>query len=62
MDTKRTLLRSSIVLYFIIAFEVLIMISPFAGFFYSVFNPVLLKLAASGPLDLTYGLRARRRN
>jgi protein-S-isoprenylcysteine O-methyltransferase Ste14 len=47
VDTKRTLLRSSIVLYFIIAFEVLIMISPFAGFFYSVFNPILLKIAAS---------------
>jgi protein-S-isoprenylcysteine O-methyltransferase Ste14 len=46
MDTRKALLRSSIVLYFIIAFEVLIMISPFAGFFYSVFNPVLLKLAA----------------
>jgi protein-S-isoprenylcysteine O-methyltransferase Ste14 len=46
MDTKKTLLRSVIVLYFIIAFEVLIMISPFAGFFYAVFNPVLLKLAA----------------
>jgi protein-S-isoprenylcysteine O-methyltransferase Ste14 len=46
MDTKKALLRSSIVLYFIIAFEVLIMISPFAGLFYSVFNPVLLKLAA----------------
>ncbi len=45
MSTKRMLLRSSIVLYFIIAFEVLIMISPFAGLFYSVFNPVLLKLA-----------------
>jgi protein-S-isoprenylcysteine O-methyltransferase Ste14 len=40
------LLRSSIVLYFIIAFEVLIMISPFAGLFYSVFNPVLLELAS----------------
>jgi hypothetical protein len=40
------LLRSTIVLYFIIAFEVLIMISPFAGLFYSVFNPMLLKLAA----------------
>ncbi|HWR72813.1 MAG TPA: isoprenylcysteine carboxylmethyltransferase family protein [Nitrospirota bacterium] len=49
MNTKKTLLRSSIVLYFIIAFEVLIMISPFAGLFYSVFNPVLLKLAASSP-------------
>jgi protein-S-isoprenylcysteine O-methyltransferase Ste14 len=47
MNTTKALLRSSIVLYFIIAFEVLIMISPFAGFFYSVFNPVLLKLAAS---------------
>jgi protein-S-isoprenylcysteine O-methyltransferase Ste14 len=46
MDTKKALLRSSIVLYFIIAFEVLIMISPFAGFFYSVFNPMLLKLTA----------------
>jgi len=46
MNTKNALLRSSIVLYFMIAFEVLIMISPFAGFFYSVFNPVLLKLAA----------------
>jgi protein-S-isoprenylcysteine O-methyltransferase Ste14 len=45
VNTKKTLLRSAIVLYFIIAFEVLIMISPFAGFFYSVFNPVLLKLA-----------------
>jgi protein-S-isoprenylcysteine O-methyltransferase Ste14 len=47
MNTKKALLRSSIVLYFIIAFEVLIMISPFAGFFYSIFNPILLKLAAS---------------
>lgn len=45
MNTKKTLLRSAIVLYFVIAFEVLIMISPFAGFFYSIFNPVLLKLA-----------------
>jgi len=46
LNTKNALLRSSIVLYFMIAFEVLIMISPFAGFFYSVYNPVLLKLAA----------------
>ena len=46
VNTKKTFLRSAIVLYFIIAFEVLIMISPFAGFFYSVFNPVLLKVAA----------------
>jgi len=46
MQTKKLLLRSSLVLYFVIAFEVLIMISPFAGLFYSVFNPVLLKLAS----------------
>jgi len=46
VNTKKTLLRSAVVLYFVIAFEVLIMISPFAGFFYTVFNPVLLKLAA----------------
>jgi protein-S-isoprenylcysteine O-methyltransferase Ste14 len=36
-----------ILLYFIIAFEVLIMISPFAAFFYAAFNPVLLSLARS---------------
>jgi protein-S-isoprenylcysteine O-methyltransferase Ste14 len=47
MQTKKLLLKSSLVLYFVIAFEVLIMISPFAGFFYSVFNPVLLKLASN---------------
>ncbi len=47
MNTSKTLLRSAVVLYFVIAFEVLIMISPFAGFFYSVFNPVLLKLAGN---------------
>jgi protein-S-isoprenylcysteine O-methyltransferase Ste14 len=46
MNTRITLLWSTLFLYFVIAFEVLIMISPFAGFFYSVFNPVLLKLAA----------------
>jgi len=32
--------RSSIIVFFIIAFEVMIMISPFAFFFYSVFNPI----------------------
>lgn len=31
--------------YFVVAFEILIMISPFAAFFYSVFNPVLLGLS-----------------
>lgn len=46
MNTRKTLLNSALVLYFVIAFEVLIMISPFAGFFYSLFNPVLLRFAA----------------
>jgi protein-S-isoprenylcysteine O-methyltransferase Ste14 len=45
MNKVRAVFRSAIVLYFIIAFEVLIMISPFAGFFYSVFNPFLLETA-----------------
>jgi len=35
-----------IVLYFVICLEILIMISPFAGFFYSVFNPFLVRLTA----------------
>jgi len=34
-----------ILVYFVIAFEFMIMISPFAMFFYSVFNPVLLFLS-----------------
>ena len=33
--------RGSIIVFFIMAFEVMIMISPFAFFFYSVFNPLL---------------------
>ena len=45
MNTQKTLLTSALALYFVIVLEVLIMISPFAGFFYSVFNPILLKLA-----------------
>jgi protein-S-isoprenylcysteine O-methyltransferase Ste14 len=45
VNTRKTLLGSALVLYFVIALEVLIMISPFAGFFYSVFNPILLNLA-----------------
>jgi len=32
--------RISIVVFFIMAFEIMIMISPFAFFFYSVFNPI----------------------
>jgi protein-S-isoprenylcysteine O-methyltransferase Ste14 len=39
--------NSAIVLYFIIGLEILIMISPAAGFFYAAFNPVLLSLALS---------------
>lgn len=42
---RRAVLGSAIVLYFLIAFEILIMISPFAGLFYSVFTPFLLDLA-----------------
>jgi protein-S-isoprenylcysteine O-methyltransferase Ste14 len=37
---KRILARGGIIVFFIMAFEVMIMISPFAFFFYSVFNPV----------------------
>jgi len=45
LNAKKTVLSSAVVLYFIIGLEILIMISPFAGFFYSVFNPFLLELA-----------------
>lgn len=46
MNTKKTALASIVLLYFVICLEILIMISPFAGFFYSAFNPFLLKLTA----------------
>jgi protein-S-isoprenylcysteine O-methyltransferase Ste14 len=42
MNKSKALFHSAIVLYFIIALEFLIMISPFAGLFYSVFNPLLV--------------------
>jgi protein-S-isoprenylcysteine O-methyltransferase Ste14 len=42
---SRGLFGGVIVLYFIIALEVLFMISPFAAFFYTAFNPVLLFFA-----------------
>ena len=42
---RKTYLNSAIVLYFVVCFEILIMISPFAGFFYSAFSPFLLGLA-----------------
>jgi protein-S-isoprenylcysteine O-methyltransferase Ste14 len=45
MNKKSTVLIGAIVFYFIIGLEVLIMISPFAGFFYSVFNPFLLEIS-----------------
>jgi protein-S-isoprenylcysteine O-methyltransferase Ste14 len=44
---RRLTADSAIVLSFIVAFEILIMISPFAGFFYAVFNPFLLALNQS---------------
>jgi protein-S-isoprenylcysteine O-methyltransferase Ste14 len=44
MGKGKAFLNSAIVLYFVICFEILIMISPFAGFFYSAFNPLLLGL------------------
>ncbi len=46
MNKTRALGNSVIALYFIIGLEIMIMISPFAGFFYSAFNPFLLGLAA----------------
>lgn len=46
MNKTKMIFNTVIVLYFIIGLEVLIMISPFAGFFYSVFNPVLLTLSS----------------
>jgi protein-S-isoprenylcysteine O-methyltransferase Ste14 len=44
---KRFAASSAIFLSFIVAFEIAIMISPFAFFFYSVFNPFLLALNQS---------------
>ncbi len=38
---RRIAARGGIIIFFIMAFEVTIMISPFAFFFYSVFNPIL---------------------
>jgi protein-S-isoprenylcysteine O-methyltransferase Ste14 len=45
MNKTKAIGNSAIVLYFIIGLEIMIMISPFAGFFYSVFNPFLLETA-----------------
>ena len=38
--SKNIITRGGIIVFFIMAFEVMIMISPFAFFFYSVFNPI----------------------
>lgn len=37
---RRIVARGGIIIFFVMAFEVMIMISPFAFFFYSVFNPI----------------------
>ncbi|MEJ2656649.1 MAG: isoprenylcysteine carboxylmethyltransferase family protein [Desulfobacterales bacterium] len=37
---KRLVARGGIIVFFIMAFEVMIMISPFAFFYYSVFSPI----------------------
>ena len=44
---KKIAARGGIIAFFIIAFEVMIMISPFAFFFYSVFNPIFAWLDQS---------------
>jgi protein-S-isoprenylcysteine O-methyltransferase Ste14 len=44
---KRFAWMTAIFLSFIVAFEIVIMISPFAFFFYAVFNPLLLALNQS---------------
>lgn len=44
---NRVTARGAIVLSFVVAFEIVIMISPFAFFFYAVFNPFLLALNQS---------------
>ena len=45
MNKNKAVMSSAIVLYFVICLEILIMISPFAGLFYTVFNPFLLETA-----------------
>jgi protein-S-isoprenylcysteine O-methyltransferase Ste14 len=46
MNKNKAILSGAIVFYFVIGLEVLIMISPFAGFFYSIFNPFLLEISS----------------
>ncbi|HEX7512402.1 MAG TPA: methyltransferase, partial [Candidatus Methylomirabilis sp.] len=47
MAQSRAVWQSVIILYFLIGLEIVIMISPAAGFFYAAFNPILLSLAQS---------------
>ena len=49
MSKAKTVFTGAIVLYFIIGLEFLIMISPFAGLFYSVFNPLLIAAGSHPP-------------
>src|SRR5512147_3043255 len=44
---KRFAAASGIFITFVVAFEIVIMISPFAFFFYAAFNPFLLALNQS---------------
>jgi protein-S-isoprenylcysteine O-methyltransferase Ste14 len=46
MSRLKLAYRGAIFLYFIMGLEILIMISPFAAFFYAAFNPFLLALAS----------------
>ena len=48
---KKIAARGGIIAFFIMAFEVMIMISPFAFFFYSVFNPILRGSTSIPPRD-----------
>ena len=45
--TMHVTAKSAIALSFVVAFEIVIMISPFAAFFYAAFNPFLLALNQS---------------
>jgi protein-S-isoprenylcysteine O-methyltransferase Ste14 len=44
---KRFILRSTFIVYLLIGLEILIMISPFAAFFYSLYSPILNMMQSS---------------
>ena len=56
MKQPKVVFRGAIVLYFVIGLEILIMISPAAGFFYAAFNPFLLSLGPKSDDPLADGL------